>query len=139
VTKSYVLAVIKENMSDKIMFIPHKEEFIPQGLIIYLTKFNLGFFEIRLRLLRSELAGLTVEGKAFLKSKNESLAKNFINIITIGQLGWIWFASDSYEEAEQNYKSVIKKLKLGYDAEFTDVGGQNKPIKVSWRGIQFNW
>jgi len=139
VTKSYVLAVIKEDMPDKIMFIPHKEEFIPQGLIIYLTKFNLGFFEIRLRLLRSELAGLTVEGKAFLRTKNASLAKNFINIITIGQLGWIWFASDNYNDAEHVYRSVIKKLKLGDEVEFTDVGGQNKPIKVSWRGIQFHW
>lgn len=126
-------------MTNKIMFIPHTEEFIPQGLIIYLTKFNLGFFEIRLRLLRSELAGLTDMGKVFLREKNASLAMNFINIITIGQLGWIWFASDIYEEAEQNYKSIIKKLKQGDDVEFTDVGGQNKPIKVSWRGIQFNW
>lgn len=126
-------------MTNKIMFIPHVEEFIPQGLIIYLTKFKLGFFEIRLRLLRSELAGLTDTGKAFLREKNASLARNFINIITIGELGWIWFASDVYEESEQNYKGIIKKLKLGDDVEFTDVGGQNKPIKVSWRGIQFNW
>jgi len=121
------------------MFIPVTEEFIPQGLIIYLTKFKLGFFEIKLRLLRSELAGLTVEGKAFLRAKNESLARNFINIITIGALGWIWFASDNYNDAEYNYKSVIKKLKLGDEVEFTDAGGQSKTIKVSWRGIQFHW
>jgi len=126
-------------MSDKIMFFRKMEEFIPQGLIIYLTKFNLGFFEIKLRLLRSELAGLTEDGKRFLKAKNESLAMNYINIITIGALGWIWFASDNYEEAERNYKSVIKKLKLGDEVEFTDKAGQSKVIKVSWRGIQFHW
>jgi len=121
------------------MFIPKKEEFISDGLVVYNTQFTLGFFEITLRMLRSDLVGLSKESIKRLHEKNPYLVNRFINILTIGQLGWIWFTSDDFTVAEREYKKVIKILKLGDDVEFTDYGKQHKPLKLSWRGIQFHW
>jgi len=126
-------------MSNKIMFFPVKEVYNHDELIIYMAKFILGFFEIKLRLLKSELAGLTEEGKHFIKLRKPALAKKYINVLTIGLLSWIWFTSDNYKETEFDYRGIIKQLKLGDEVEFKDLGEQSKPIKVSWRGIQFHW
>jgi len=123
----------------KIMFIPKKEEFISDGLVVYNTQFTLGFFEITLRLLRSDLVGLSQQSIKRLEEKNPHLVQKFVNILTIGQLGWIWFTSNDFTLAEREYKKVIKLLKLGDDVEFTDYGNQHKPLKLSWRGIQFQW
>ena len=128
-----------EEMTDKIMFIPKTEQYSPQDLVIYVTVFNLGFFEIKFRIIKSELAGLTAEGIKHLREIKPDLAKDYINIMTIGQLGWIWLTTDDFKQAETNYKDIIKRLKEGDDVEFTDVSGANKPIKVSWRGLQFHW
>jgi len=124
---------------DKIMFIPKTETYEPSQLIIYMTKFQLGFIEVTFRLLRSELAGLSQAGIQHLKQLRPDLAKKFINILTIGGYGWIWFTSDDMTLTELNYKDVIKKLKHGEEVEFVDQGHSMKPIKLSWTGIQFHW
>jgi len=126
-------------MNDKIMFVPQTEEYTPNGMITYLTRFTLGFFNVSFRILRSEFAGVTKIVFSMLQKTNPELARKYINIMTIGSYSWIWFTSDDFTLAEINYKDLIKKLKFGEEVEFIDIGGQSNPVKISWRGIQFQW
>lgn len=121
------------------MFFPKKEEYIQNGLIIYVTVFTLGFFEVSFRMIRSELAGITRVGLSALRKTDPELARKYINIMTIGQFGWIWFTTDNLAYAEMNYKNIVKRLKFGEEIEFVDKGKQCKPVKISWQGIQFHW
>lgn len=126
-------------MNDKIMFVPQTEEYTPNQMILYLTRFTLGFLTVSFRILRSEFAGVTKIAFSMLQKTNPELAKKYINIMTIGAYGWIWLTSDDLALAEVSYKDVIKKLKFGEEVEFIDIGGQSNPIKISWRGVQFQW
>ena len=126
-------------MDEKIMFIPKTEEYIHDGLVTYITVFVLGFFEVSLRMIRSELAGITRVGLTALQKTNPDLAKKYINIMTIGKFGWIWFTTDDFIHAEISYRNIVKKLKFGEEVEFIDMGGQCKPVRISWQGIKFQW
>lgn len=121
------------------MFVPKKEEYIQNGVVVYLTVFTLGFFEISFRIIRSELSGITRVGLSALRKNAPDLAKKYINIMTIGRYGWIWFTTDDINYAEINYKDIVKKLKFGEEIEFIDMGKQCMPVKISWQGIKFQW
>lgn len=126
-------------MNEKIMFVPKTERYTPNDMILYLTRFHLGFFDISFRIIRSEMSGISRIAFSMLQKTHPNLARKFINIMTIGQLGWIWLTSDQLEEAEVSYKDVIRRLKYGDDVEFIDIGEQSTPVRISWRGIQFQW
>jgi len=125
---------------DKLVFVPLTEQYnVDDKERIYRTEFKLGFFYINLHLVTEDVLGVSKEKYAQLKKENPEFIKRYLCVMAIGQYGWVWFASNNLIEAELIYKDAIKRLKYGDSYEFKDIAKQQRPLKISWRDIVFEW
>jgi len=120
-------------------FLPITEAYYSTPFNIIHTIFQLGFIEFSCSLLDSSVLKFDKSIRDTLLKHKPEMVKRYISILNIGSLGWIWNTSDVLERITLDYQKVIKDLKYGKDVEFTDISTRNKPIRLSYRGIEFFW
>jgi len=124
----------------ELLFLPITEQYEPSTHKIYLTVFQLGFLKFKLSLLDTSVLNFSKDFITLIKGANKHLAMRYINILTIGgDFGWIWNSNDNLALCEVNYKETIRLLKQGEAVVFKDLGDRFKPLRLSYRALEFIW
>ncbi len=125
-------------MKDKIVFLPVKEEFMPFPHQIFYAEFHLRFVEITITMFDVDKfrADLVMKG---IKATEE--IKKYALMLAVGPYTWLFYTDDDYEKSKAHYMHCINGLKEGKTYEFEDILGhqKNKPIRISWQMIRFEW
>lgn len=128
---------------NEILFIPIKDELLPNEWNIRLTIFRFGpmygAFTLKDKekmdpIYRKYVEELkTFDGKPLFK-------KRFLISATMNEDRQYCVASfDKYNEAWEAYNIIIDRLKSGNEVELTDIAGYSFPMKLSYKGIQWIW
>lgn len=120
-------------------FIPLKEEYYPTKYNIYLATFKLGFLTFSINMIDQTAITFPEDVKVLIKKIKPEFSKRYLNVLTIGHLGWIWYADNKFEKAEEDYKKTLATLKAGDVVIFNDISNKQQPMAISWTGIDFIW
>lgn len=122
----------------KLVFIPVKEEYMPFPHQIFYAEFHLRFVEITITMFDVDKFkdAIRHEGRNYTED-----IKKYSLMMAIGPYTWLFFTDDNYEKAKGQYMFCINGLKEGKTYEFKDILGhqKNKPIRISWQMIRFEW
>jgi len=128
------------NDMNDLIFMPDKQQYYPTPHKIYEVTFIIGFIPFQLHLIdTAKLPDLTNLRKRKLRSPYEYLYKRYLCTCTLLGRYWIWHATDNPEVAETQFKEVQALLQQGETFEFKHLSGDLKPVRLSWRGIEFEW
>ena len=121
------------------ILVPIKEEYYPFPDQVYFCQFQIGFLNVTFGVIDSTNLKRVIENET--KREAPKKIKKYICICTINtSRGWIYNQTDDLNEAKLVHFENINKLKEGEAVELRDVSSQqNKPIRISWRAIEFDW
>ena len=126
-------------MKDKIMLVPDNERYEPNAILVLYAKFRIGFLDVELNVIPSRSVLTNGRKRRQAERKHPELTKKWLCVMNIGRLGWCWASTDDIEKAKVLFQHAVKQLKYGEDVEFKDFATQQKPIRVSHRGVEFIW
>lgn len=126
-------------MKDKLVLVPIKEEMQGTPMMEFYAMFNIGFLPVEIQMIQGKMVNINKRARANAKRRAPKMLKKYLLVMNIGNFGWCFGGYDDYDKARVVFKDVMNKLKYGYDVEFVDLGNQQQPIRVSYRGIEVVW
>lgn len=126
-------------MKDKLMLIPEKEEMQGSPMMEFYAKFNIGFIPLEIQMIQSKMINLNKRAKINARKRAPVMLKKYLLIMNISNFGWCFDGYDDYDKCKMVFRDIMNKLKYGYDVEFVDLGKQQQPIRVSYRGVEVLW
>jgi len=117
--------------------------FLPLQETTYKSQHELYYSRWKLHFLNIEIALIDVDNMPLTEHEREGLLYDdrYVIMLTIQNvLTWFTAKSNDLEQITIAYKDIVNDLKDGESVEFCDLGTQgNKPIRLSWRAIEFEW
>ena len=125
---------------NKLIFIPTYQRYMETDYKLYEIGFQVGFIPFTLYLLdTTRLPELSKIKKTKVKPKYEYIQKRYMCVLSINKFYWIWHATDNPDTSETHFRKVQSSLQQGESVIFTHLGNLTKSIRLSWRGIEFEW
>ena len=127
------------DLHDKLVLIPIREQMQPSPMMEFYAKFRIGFLNVELQMIQSKMLIIGKRQRARLRRNSPEMLKDYLLVMNIGKKGWCMGGYDNYDKATVMFKDVMYKLKYGYSVEFIDMGKQQKPIRLGYKGVDFMW
>jgi len=121
-----------------LIFLPTKEEYKPYPSQEFYCEFRLRFIDFAITMFNVDEFKKLMSGEKFKYTKD---IKSYALLLAIGTHTWLFYTDDNYETTKKMYRACIDTLKEGDTWEFKDDFGyqNNKPIRLSWQQIRFEW
>ena len=127
-------------MMNDLTFVPITQHYYPEPYKVYEVVFKLGFIPFSLHLIdTTKIDQLDATRLSMLIPKYDYLKHRYMCIMTVEGIYWIWYSTDNINEGETEFKKIQKTLQQGDSVIFKHLGGIRRPIRLSWRAIEFEW
>ncbi len=127
---------------NELIFIPIRQENMVAPHKIYEVIFKLGFIPFSLHLIDTDKitdSALDELRHKVVPAKWDYIKNRYLCILTIDHTFWIWHSTNNPDMAETQFKEVQHILQRGDSFIFKHLGEIHKPVRLSWRAIEFEW